>query len=84
MSFADKCIVVKCYVCGHYDQILVETGRSLTTSGSLKMDLCMVLKECLSRRILDLRFRTSTIDFFHSEIVSTSTSSFYDSVIIIK
>ena len=33
---------------------------SLTTSGSLKMDSCLVLTECLSRRIL--RFRTWAID----------------------
>ena len=49
--------------------------RSLTTSGSLKMDSCLVLTECLSRRIL--RFRTSAIDLIHSERVSTSTSSFF-------
>ena len=48
---------------------------SLTTSGSLKMDLCLVLTECLSRRIL--RFRTSAVDLIHSERVSTSTSSFF-------
>ena len=43
--------------------------------GSLKMDSCLVLTECLSRRIL--RFRTSAIDLIHSERVSTSTSSFF-------
>ena len=48
---------------------------SLTTSGSLKMDSCLVLTECFSRRIL--RFRTSAIDLIHSERVSTSTSSFF-------
>ena len=48
---------------------------SLTTSGSLKMDSCLVLKECFKRRIL--RFRTSAIDLIHSERVSTSTSSFF-------
>ena len=38
------------------------------------MDPCLVLTECLSRRIL--RFRTSVIDLIHPEKVSTSTSSF--------
>ena len=48
---------------------------SLTTSGSLKIDLCLVLTECLSRRIL--RLITPAVDLIHSEIVSTSTSSFF-------
>ena len=39
------------------------------------MDSCLVLTECLSRRIL--RFRTSAIDLIHSERVSASTSSFF-------
>ena len=45
---------------------------SLTTSGSLKMDSCLVLTECFSRR-----FRTSAIDLIHTERVSTSTFSFF-------
>ena len=48
---------------------------SLTTSGSLKMDSCLVLTECLSRRIL--RFRTSAIVLIYSERVSASTSAFF-------
>ena len=75
MSLADKCIVVGCFVCVDYDKILMETGSSLTTSRSLKMDSCLVLTECLGCRIL--RFRTSAIDLIHSERVSTSTSSFF-------
>ena len=47
---------------------------SLTTSGSQKMDSCLVLTERLSRRML--RFRTSAMDLTYSERVSTSTSSF--------
>ena len=27
MSLADKCIVVRCFVCGDYDIILMETGK---------------------------------------------------------
>ena len=38
------------------------------------MDSCLVLTECLSRRIL--RFTTSPIDLIHSERLSSSTSSF--------
>ena len=49
--------------------------RESSTSGSLKMDSCLMLTECLSRRIL--RFRTSAIDFIHSERMLTSTSSFF-------
>ena len=75
MSLADKCIVVGCFVCGDCDKILMETGKFSDKSGSLKMDSCLVLTECLSRRIL--RFRTSAIDLIHSERVSTSTSSFF-------
>ena len=48
---------------------------SLTTSGSLKMDSCLVLTECWSRQIL--RFRTSEIDLIQSERVPTSTSSVF-------
>ena len=46
----------------------------VTSSGSRKMDSCLVLTECLSRRIL--RLSTSPIDLIHSERVSSSTSSF--------
>ena len=48
---------------------------SPTISGSVKMDSCLVLTECFSRRIP--RFRTSAIDLIHSKRVSTSTSSFF-------
>ena len=27
MSLADKCIVVGCFVCRNYDNVLVETGK---------------------------------------------------------
>ena len=27
MSFADKCIIVGCFVCGDYDNILMEKGK---------------------------------------------------------
>ena len=50
-------------------------GSYLTTSGSLKMDSCLVLKVCLIPRIP--RFRTSAIYLFHSERMSTSTFSFF-------
>ena len=46
-----------------------------TSSGSLKMDLCLVLAECFNRQIL--RFSTSLIDLIYSERVSRSTSSFF-------
>ena len=29
MSLADKCIVVGCFVCGYYDEILIETRKGL-------------------------------------------------------
>ena len=45
---------------------------SLTTSVSLKIDYCLVLTDCFSRRVL--RFRTSPIALIHSQRVSTSTS----------
>ena len=41
----------------------------------LKIDSCLLLIECFSRRIIHLR--TSVIDLIHSERVSTSTSSFF-------
>ena len=46
----------------------------LTSSGSQKIDSCLVLRERLSLQIL--RFRKSAIDLTHSERVSTSTSPF--------
>ena len=27
MSLADKCMVVRCFVCGDYDKIFMETGK---------------------------------------------------------
>ena len=77
MYLADKCIVVGYFVCGPGTMIKFSWRResSLTTLGSLKMDSCLVLTECLSRRIL--RFRTSAIDLIHSDRVSGSTSSFF-------
>ena len=54
MSLADNSIVVGCFVCGDYDKILMETGKFSNNIGSLKMDSCLVLTECLSRRILRL------------------------------
>ena len=62
-------------ICRDYDKFSWRLESSLATSGSLKMDSCLVLTECFSRRIL--RFRTSAIDLIHSERVSTSTSSFF-------
>ena len=72
MSLADICTVVRCFVRG--DKLLMKTGLECcpTIPGSMKIDLCLVLTECLSRRIV--RFRTSAI---HSERVSNSTSSFF-------
>ena len=75
MSLADKCIVVGCFVCGDYDKILMETRKFSDNIRVTEKDSCLVLTECLSRRIL--RFRTSAIDLIHSERVSTSTSSFF-------
>ena len=51
------------------------SNGSLTKSGSLKIDSCLVLTECFGRQIL--RFRTSVIGLIHSKRVSTSTSSFF-------
>ena len=70
---ADKCVVVRCFVCR--TKFSWRRESSVTTSGSLKMDSCLVLTECLRRRIL--RFSTSPIDLIHSKRVSSSTSSFF-------
>ena len=75
MSLADKCIVLDALSAGTITKFSWRREISLTTSGSLKMDSCLVLTECFSRRIL--RFRTSAIELIHSERVSTSTSSFF-------
>ena len=56
MSLADKCIVVGCFVCGEYDKILMETRKFSENIRVTENGLCLVLTECLSRRIL--RFRT--------------------------
>ena len=48
---------------------------SVTTSGLLKIDSCLEVTECLSRRIL--RFSTSLIDLIYSERMSSSTSSLF-------
>ena len=71
LSLANKGIGIGCFVGRNY--VLMETGK-LTTPGSRKMDLDLVLTKCFRRRIL--RFTTSPIDLIHSERVSSSTSSF--------
>ena len=67
---ADKCIVVRSLSAGYMTKFSWRRESSLTTSGSQKMDSCLVLTERLIRRIL--RLRTSAIDSTHSERVSTS------------
>ena len=71
---ADKCIVVRSLSAGTMTKFSWRREGSLTTSGSQKMDSCLVLTESLSRGIQ--RFRTSAIDLTHSERVSTSISFF--------
>ena len=68
MSLTDKCCWVLCL------RGLLQNFMFLTTSGSLKMDSCLVLTKCLSSNSL---LQTSAIDFIHSERVSTSTSSLF-------
>ena len=75
VSLADKCIVVRCFVCRNYDKDLMETGKLCDNIRVTKRDSCLVLTECLSRQIL--RLSTSPIDLIHSERVSSSTSSFF-------
>ena len=75
VTLADKGIVVRCFVCRTMTKFSWRRESSVTTSGSLKMDSCLVLTECLSPRIL--RLSTSPIDLIHSERVSSSTSSFF-------
>ena len=75
VSLADKGIVVRCFVCRNYDKVLMETGTFCDNIRVTKMDSCLVLTECLSRRIL--RLSTSPIDLIHSERVSSSTFSFF-------
>ena len=60
VSLADKGIVVRCFVCRNYDKVLMETGKLCDNIRVTKMDSCLVLTECLSRRIL--RLSTSPID----------------------
>ena len=74
VSLADKSIV-DALSAGTMTKFSWRRESSVTTSGSLKMDSCLVLTECLSRRIL--RLSTSPIDLIHSERVSSSTSSFF-------
>ena len=75
LSLADKGIVVRFFVCRNYDKVLMETGKLCDNIRVTKMDSCLVLTECLSRRIL--RLSTSPIDLLHSERVWISTSSFF-------
>ena len=75
VTLADKCIVIGCFVCVDYDKILMETGKFSDNIRATKMDSCMVLTECFSRRILS--FRTSAINLIHSERVSAATSSVF-------
>ena len=73
VSFANKGIVIGCFVGRNYNQILMETRKlTRTTSGSRKMDSDLVLTKSFSRRIL--RFTTLPIDLIHSVRVSSSTS----------
>ena len=75
VSLADKGIVFRCFVCRNYDKVLVETEKLCDNITVTKMDSCLVLTECLSRRIL--RLSTSSIALIHPERVSSSTSSFF-------
>ena len=70
VSLADKGIIVRCFVCRNYDKVLMETEKLCDNIRVTKMDSCLVMIECLSRRIL--RLSTSPIDLIHSERVSSS------------
>ena len=61
MSLADKCIVVRCFVCGDYDKILMETGKFSDNIRVTKMDSCLVLTECFSRRIVKREIEGSSL-----------------------
>ena len=74
VSLAGKCIVVRCFVCRNFAKFSWRR-ESCDNIRLIKMDSCLVLTECLSRRIL--RFSISPIDLIHSERVSSSTSSFF-------
>ena len=74
VSLADKGIVVRCFVCRNYEKVLMGMGKLCDNIRVTKMDSCLLLTVCLSRRIL--RLWTSVIDFIHSERVWSSTSSF--------
>ena len=60
ISLADKCLVVGCFVFGTMTKFSRKRESSLTKSGSLKTDSCLVLTECFSSRILRFRSRWST------------------------
>ena len=74
LSLVDKSIVVRSFICGDYEKILMEKGIFfLTTSWSHKMDSRLVLAEYVSCQIL-LRFNTSAIGLLYSKRVSMLTS----------
>ena len=71
---ADKCIDVRSFVCRNYDKVLMETGK-FSDNLSQKMDSCLVLTGCLSRRIL--RYRKKIAFSGHVEIqIETSTKMY--------
>ena len=74
VSLTDKGIVVRCFVCRNYDEVLVEMGKLSDNIRVIKMDSCVVLTKYLSRRIMC--FSISPIALIYSERVLRSTSSF--------
>ena len=74
MYFANKCIVIGCFVGGTITKFSLRRESSWTISESRKMGSDLVLTECYCRQIL--RFTISPIDLIHFERVSSSTFAF--------
>ena len=77
MPLADKCVVVRSFVCRNYDKVLMKTRKLYDNIRVTKNGLVSDVKstESLSRRIL--RLSISLIDLIYSERVSSSVSSFF-------
>ena len=72
--FANKCIVIGCFVGGTITKFSLRRESSWTISESRNMGSDLVLTECYCRQIL--RFTISPIDLIHFERVSSSTYAF--------
>ena len=77
IPLADKCVVVRSFVCRNYDKVVMKTRKLYDNIRVIKNGLVSDVEstEYLSRR--NLRFSISPIDLIYSERVSSSVSSFF-------